>query len=839
MSEEKVVKSICWWCKGRCGVLVYRDGNLRFVEMDQDPEYPQQVDFSIKKGCVRLKNAKEWIDHPDRLSFPLKRKGERGEGKWERISWDQALDEIAEKLKAIKDTFGPEAVIATCGDTWTHDEYKSRFFNLFGTPWNHIGPNPICYGPRSLVNEAILGWYPNFSMVPGVTRCVVVLGAEHFVSRPTTYKITKACKNQGAKLIVFNPRKTHTGSIADLLLQPRPGTDGAVLLAWINYIIHRRLYDEGFVRKWTNAPLLVRTDKGKLLRESDLYEGGGKEKFVIWDEEREEPRVYDISSIRFPSERPSIDKSGTMQLKDGKKADFKTVWALLREKVAPYTIEKASEISWLPAQKIEEAARLYAENRPGVILEGAGVEISTNSAQIIHMKGILAALTGNIGVKGGEELPGPYLHYISDREIELSDRLSEKELEKQVGSKKFRFISWPGQKLIDANMKRVWGKRTIAGWYTSQAHQPAVLRTILTGDPYPIRAMISSASGPILANANTKLTYKAMKSLDLYVVLDLFMGPHAALADYVLPSTSWLERPAVYAFGFLKSISAAPAALPASIEGEFDRRSDFDFWRGLGVRLGQEEYWPWKSLEEAYDYRLKPLGITFEEFAHKKRIIMDVSPEYEQYKKKGFATSTGKVELYSAIFEELGYDPLPYFKEPPESPVSNPELAKDYPFVFISGGRYRPFFGSDFFQVDSIRRTHPDPVVQIHPEAAQQIGISDGDWVWIETPRGRIMQKCSFFEGINPGVVHGQMWFWYPEFPGEEPWLHGAWISNLNVLTDDEPDLCNEITGSWPARQLMCKIYKVKTFGKEGSRAAEELKSGVSRKIVQTGEKAK
>ena len=282
------------------------------------------------------------------------------------------------------------------------------------------------------------------------------------------------------------------------------------------------------------------------------------------------------------------------------------------------------------------------------------------------------------------------------------------------------------------------------------------------------------------------------------------MTPSAELADYVLAAASWLERP------YLRHVGGEKA-LPSTIPGEYDHRNDFEVFRELSIRLGLEEYWPWKTVEESYDYRFKPTGMTFEEFMAKED--NDFPPTVEKkYEKTGFATPTGKAELYSTVFEKLGYDPLPNYEEPPESPISTPELAKKYPLILTTGGRFSPLWHSEHRQIDSLRRRHPHPLVQIHPETAIQLSINNGDWVWIESPRGRIRMKCQYFDGIDPRVVHAEHGWWFPELPGEEPWLHGVWESNVNVLTDDNPDVCNKRSGTWPLKTALCKVNKVKEY---------------------------
>lgn len=119
-----------------------------------------------------------------------------------------------------------------------------------------------------------------------------------------------------------------------------------------------------------------------------------------------------------------------------------------------------------------------------------------------------------------------------------------------------------------------------------------------------------------------------------------------------------------------------------------------------------------------------------------------------------------------------------------------------------------PFYHSEHRQLPSLRKQRPYPRVQIHPDTASRLGIHDGDWVWIETQRGRVRQQCKCFDGIDPRVVHGEHGWWFPEMPGEEPWLHGVWEANINVLVNDEPDYCNRINGAWPLRTALCKVYK-------------------------------
>lgn len=477
----------------------------------------------------------------------------------------------------------------------------------------------------------------------------------------------------------------------------------------------------------------------------------------------------------------------------------------LKTWVQSYPIDRVAEITWIPGQKIRQAAEWYATLTPGVTNHGMGLEHQANSIQALHAHYILSAITGNIDIPGGDIFPSPYPNLIHEQEIAAHDKLSIQQIRKTLGIDRFRLMSRQGYDAVQSQVLKVWGRAANnRSSYECYAHAPTVYRAILSGKPYPVRAMITLSSNPMVTQANTKLVYEALKSLDLYVVVDFFMTPSAQLADYVLPSTSYLERPWLWTYS---GIVGSERAIPRKIEGEYDRRDDYDIWRGLALQLRQEEDWPWETLEEVYDYRLKPIGLTFQDFMSQGGFL-SIPKEHKRYEKVGFGTPTGKIEIYSTTLEKLGYHPLPEFKEPPESPYSRSDLAKEYPLILITGGRFQPYYHSEHRQVQSLREMHPDPIVQIHPNTAKQLGIQEGDWVWIESPRGRIQQKYRPFLGMDARVVHVQHGWWFPEEEGAEPSLHGVWKSNCNVLTNDDPDICNEVSGGWPLRAFLCKVYK-------------------------------
>jgi anaerobic selenocysteine-containing dehydrogenase len=248
------------------------------------------------------------------------------------------------------------------------------------------------------------------------------------------------------------------------------------------------------------------------------------------------------------------------------------------------------------------------------------------------------------------------------------------------------------------------------------------------------------------------------------------------------------------------------AAAEQSVEPLYERRDDYQLWRELGIRVGQEKYWP-ETLEKMYDKFLEPTGKTFSEFVKSKEHWYFPREEYRKHEKNGFPTFSGKVELLPSIFKKLGIDLLPRYEEPGRSPISTPELAREYPLILISGSRVVQYWHSCYRDQKKLRKLYPNPLLQIHPDTAKKLGIANGDWVYIETPEGRIKQKAKLTKDVDPRVVHADGHWWYPEKPAAEPSLFGVWESNINVLTPSDPELF-DYAGDYPFRGLLCKVYK-------------------------------
>lgn len=710
-------------CQMRC---ILENGRL--VRTETFAKSPWTPWFKIE-GCPKQQNLVELVYHKDRLNYPLKRKGARGENKWQQLTWDQALDEVADKLAGLKQKYGAETLAAICG--FYNEQWDiGRFMHLFGSPNIESCDARICGGLEAFINVITYGGVAHYGPCdPERTKLLVVWAGRPMITSPIKWDRAKNVE----KLIVIDPRRTTEAERATFWLPARAGTDTALGYGWLHVIIKEKLYDKEFVEKWTYG----------------------------------------------------FDK--------------------LAERAMEFTPKVVEQITWVPKQKIIDSARLYATTKPAYIQWGTACGyFGLNAAESERVRCALRAITGNLDVPGGNVFLRPYKFIPHLAELELADALPEEQLKKTLGaaSGRFKLMSWMGFNMLK-------NRKNIRAWVIRGAPIPAIFHAMKTGDPYPVKAAIMLACNPMLTVSNSRGVYDAIMNLDLFVSSELVMTPTSVLADYVFPATFWIERPQISFLEHQNSCIVGERALPKKVEGKYDRGDDYDLWRGLGIRLGQAEHWPWKDLDECYDWRFqKGLNMSFKEFAT--QVHWKTEPlVYKSYEQAGFNTPTGKVELYSTIYEALGYDPLPHYEEPSESIVRTPELAEEYPYILIST-KPKVYMHSSYRNSRGLRKIHSEAMVEIHPETAAKHGIKEGDYVWIETVRGRIYQKAILFDGMDPRVVNPDFGWWYPEEDGSFPNMFGVWKSNSNVLMSDDLDHCGQTCGNWYLGVVQAKIYRCK-----------------------------
>jgi formate dehydrogenase (coenzyme F420) alpha subunit len=297
-------------------------------------------------------------------------------------------------------------------------------------------------------------------------------------------------------------------------------------------------------------------------------------------------------------------------------------------------------------------------------------------------------------------------------------------------------------------------------------------------------------SNPVLTWPNAKRVQEAFAKLEFLAVMDPFMTQTAQLAHLVLPSATFLGRNELWDSSHL---SREPRiGLAPKLCDEEGLLTNWEAWKEVATRMGYAEYFPWKDEEEAINFRLEPFGLTVDDLRAMSGGYVYHRWAEKKYERDGFKTPSGKVEVSSAKLERYGYDPLPTYVEPRESPFSAPEIASTYPLVLTTGARTLEYIHSRFRNVPSLRRQAPEPYVEVHPAKAEELGIEAGEMmVVVESPRGSVEMRVRYTDEIDPRVIF---------IP------HGWNDANANVLTDDR--LLDPVTGFPPARSLLARIAK-------------------------------
>ncbi|MBW1800021.1 MAG: molybdopterin-dependent oxidoreductase [Deltaproteobacteria bacterium] len=680
--DERIVKTICRLCGVGCGIDAYvRNGRL--VKWEPMPEH----DNYYGGRCQRQKALADYEYCADRLTHPLR----KIDGAWERISWDEAFNTIVQKLKELEGKYGPECLTVGYGHPGINSPLMwliPRFCDAFGTPNIPVIGN-YCYMPRAISEYITFGNHmlPDFNG----TKCAVFWGCDRIESNPSINVVKRitGLKSKGVKMIVIDPRKTRLARMADIHLQIRPGTDGALALGMIHVIASENLYDKEFVKNWT----------------------------VGFDELVTAAKSYDPGVV--------------------------------------------AEICWTQSDLIVEAARTYATLKPATMDWGVGLDQHTNTFQTLRSISCLKAITGNVDKPGGSASIEP---------LPINLRIPGRQKEPIIGEKEFP----------------VYYQEALRKGDTQEPCTAPLFDRIMSGK---IRAGIFIARNLVANEANTRKTLEALKKLDLFVVMDLYMTETAELADVVLPAASFLEVNNLRTYHLGRTLSLI-CAVNKAVEPPGECMADNDFLLQLAKRLGLEDDFHWENTDALYDDMLKQVGTSLEYLRTHPEGFMWQTQEYETYREKGFDTESGKVELYSEKLVRHGFSPVPVYQEPVEGPVSAPDIAKDYPLIITTGGKTRFYEHSQYRNLPKLRAMFPENIIEIHPADGEKYGILDGDLVEVESLRGSIQVKAKVTDDLMAGVVHV-----YHGWPGQ---------ANINRLTPDEP--VDPVSGSPALDSFLCRV---------------------------------
>ena len=790
------VHGYCGLCIARCGsVAVVEDG--RFTHLEPDPAHP-----TGQAICAKGRAAPELVYHRERLTYPLRRtrpKGDHDPG-WERISWDAALNLTAAAMRRIAHRHGPEAVafsLSSPSTTAIADSagFIRRLMNAFGTP-NAVTSLDLCgwgraFATRYTYGVGSVGTGGGGGAMPDIANsgCLILWGYNPSYSRLTHATAVAAALKRGMRLIVIDPRHVGLANKADLWLRVRPGTDGALALGIANLMIERGWCDHGFIRSWSNGPLLVRTDTGRLLSEGDLAPNGDARRAFAWDATAARPVPYDTSSGRYDGESANLALEGEYRIATlHGEVICHPVFELYASLCRRYPPEAVEAICWIPRAQVQEAARLIWHARPASYYAWSGHEQHANATQTARAMSLLYALTGCFDAPGGNVLfPAPSAAPVTGEELPAAKRMAPR-------------LGLAERPLGPAR----WGSVTTRDLY----------RAILEGKPYPVRALIGFGSNMLLAHADGGHGRNALADLEFYAHADLFMTPTAELADVVLPVASCFEREALK-IGF--EISAKAQSLiqfrSAVVPPPGEARPDTDIVFDLAARLGlAEQFWN-GDIDAAYRHQLASTGVTLEELrAAPGGIGVPLQTRHAKHAEpdangmpRGFATPSRKVELYSQTFLDHGYAPLPAFEEPQIGPVARPDLVARFPLI-LTNAKPTLFCQTQHRALSSLRKRALHPEVELHPTAAHARGIASGDWVSIETPEGSVRARARLNANLDPRVVIGEHGWWQActeiGAPSYDPF--GPQGANLNLIIGTAA--LDPVSGTASHRAYLCEI---------------------------------
>lgn len=701
-----VVPTTCWECSTLCGALAtVREG--RVVDVAPNAQHPTSRGAFCVKG---MRGLPESTYGSSRIVHPLRRVGPRGGGHFERVSWDVALDAMADGIARTRAGHGPLAIAgAVSGAFFSRGAIVALLMRSIGSP-NWMINQDLCGGCRG-VSDMLTGLNITGGEDVDHAACVLIVGANPHAANPIQWARIKRAKARGARIVVIDPFRTPASDLADLWLRPRPGTDAAIALAMTNLLVATGQYDAEFVRTWCHG------------------------------------------------------------------------FEALTERVARYSPEFAGSLSGVPAADIEAATQHYAQG-PSAFVSGHGIDAMSNGVQTFRAFHALVAISGNVDRRGGNRRARrprgmrSYLDLLHDPALRLPALVEQRAL----GAEQFPL--WAGPQ----------------GWQTA-CHNPTVIDAILTGRPYPVRALYVSGVNIAVTYPDSARTMAALRSLDFLAVATHTMTPTAALADIVLPKTTGLEEEEVT----LQQQGPTVVYTAPVIAPQGEARCDLSIARGLIDRLAlRGAIWrdvvPWRSQRELNEHLLGDCGLTIEALARTGYATFDFS--LGDFASQRISTPTGKFELYSERCAQHGFDPLPEYVPLARTTQHDPA----YPLLLQTGAREKAYHHSRFREHGWAKKMSPDPLARVHPDTAAALALGSGDWVWVEVRDGpgRCRLKVDVSERTPPGMVVTGMGWWRPDDAAPS---FGALDINVNAaLSYGGP--YDPMSGSPDSRAIPCRMER-------------------------------
>ena len=778
-----------------CGIKIYVDANGKLDHIEGDENDP----ITHGRLCPRCVALKDYVYNPSRVIYPMKRAhAQLGQADaWERCSWDEALDLIMDNWCRLTEKYGRKTMaifVGTGRDGMLSQDFQLSIFRTPNLAYTQSGY--ACYQPRMMSSQMVLGaLYPELDYAGGleggyddpeyqVPELMVMWGKAPLESNPDGFfghSVVDLMK-RGARLISIDPRVNWLSSRAELHLRLRNGTDAALAMACCNIIIKEGLYDADWMNAWT----------------------------------------YGFNEFA--------------------------------ERVANMTPEKAAEICELPVEDIYQFARTYAAAKPASIAWGLAFDQNTNGMQAGHCVLAMICMCGNLDVPGG--------NIIAD--LSMPEDLTAEAAAGQAGNDTDTraFITEGWYQMTDEERAECVGMDMFP-LYCNQitgAQADCVLDCLETDEPYPIR-MAWIANSNTLAPTNcaepTRWHAGFLRSIGseegFAFGTDCFVTPTIqATCDVFLPISTVAEHDGVNRTHYGAASITTGCGNKAITVGE--AKCDLEIYTLLAKRMAErfpddpKACFAYNKYPEYHDYLNKNRLEGRHSFDEVKELVkFKRKVYYRKYEsgklrpdgQPGFLTPTGRVELWSSMYNQNGMDPLPYYYEPDQSPripderaaqlqreiplspfipeeknaewhardLSHEEIIEKYPFILSTGARRFTSFHSEHRQIAILREINPNPLLEINPADAARIGLHDGQWCRIENQYGSAAYKAKVTQKVRVGHVEAEHGWWFPEQDGSEPSLFGVFQTNCNDLVPTHHN--NNLGLGAPYKSNCCNVVPI------------------------------
>lgn len=702
-----------------------------------------------ERPCAKGRSQIQLHYNKDRLKYPMKRVGERGSDEWERISWDEAIDTIADNLKRVMDEYGPESVamissggasMGLINGTIPGGLLNTRLMNALG--WTSIAQctdDAFNYGMQQALGGGFYRWAASASSK--TTKTQVRWSSNVGPAFPNAWKAVVDAKDAGTKLVVVDSMFTLVASKADLWIRPRPGSDPALMLSLVQVIIEEGLANNEYLIKNTVGPVLVRLDNKRFLRMSDVTGeprsplddraenmGGGfnvvPEVNPVDDRSDDAPMVWDAASGK-PVALGSVETPELTGEFEVNGIRCKTAFDMVVESVQPYKPEAATEICDVDPETIREFARICADV-PVQHSTGYGSQAYNNGTQVARALSLLMAVTGDVGIPGGG-CPG-----MSHSEINMDAY----DLGNGKGVERRRSI--PRVAMYDI-MK--------TGKYN--------------GKDLVFKALYIDGCGCMVGGATdlNRTKKELLDPMEFIFAVDIAFGDVALYCDIVLPAAGAYEKEDVAIHG-----GVALKYFEKVVDPPFECKPDGEVYRLLADALGVGKYFAKTDeelLEQALDCDWMKIAKVSLPAVKEKHSMFLPSLFLPTLASQGvYETPTGKMELYVDYpVPRMNYgqdydfegEHMARFYPPTEAWPGTPEMEK-YPLVLFST-RVHQRFHVQLFNCQWLLETDPEPTVRINPKDAEARNIPDGAYVEVFNDRGHAVAVARYSEGVKPGCL--------------------------------------------------------------------------------------